>query len=206
MKRLTEIGIKTGTDKATQHGFTEVYDPIFSQYVNPRIFEIGVFDRSSIDMYVEYFDNPYVLAMDNEDKSYLINDSWKFVHGDQASLEDLRRCLQGEDLFDIILDDGGHTMKQQQISFGFLVDYVKPGGYYILEDLHTSMRDFYIDEDCEFTSFDMITRIVQKENYFSNYICKECQKRIIKRIESAQLWIKNKNDLHNSITCIIKMK
>jgi len=41
------------------------------------------------------------------------------------------------DNFDIIIDDGGHTMKQQQISLKYLFNAVKPGGYYVLEDLHT---------------------------------------------------------------------
>lgn len=40
--------------------------------------------------------------------------------------------------FDIILDDGGHTMKQQLVSFDVLFPAVKSGGVYIIEDLHTS--------------------------------------------------------------------
>ncbi len=206
MKPLTRIGHKTGTDKATQHSFTEVYDHIFSQYTSPRIFEIGVLNKWSINMYLEYFDNPYIVGMDINDKSDLVNGEWKFVQGDQSSVADLQRCVQGEDKFDIILDDGGHTMLQQQVSFGFLVDYVKSGGYYILEDLHTSMHDMYINPDCQFTSFDMVNRIMQKEEYFSNYIPIEKQKEIIKKIDSVQIWIKDKKNLYNSVTCIIKIK
>jgi len=51
MKKLTEIGQKYGTDKATYHFFTEVYDDIFQQYENPRILEIGVAQYKSIAMY-----------------------------------------------------------------------------------------------------------------------------------------------------------
>ena len=39
---------------------------------------------------------------------------------------------------DIIIDDGGHYMHQQQISFGFLFAYMRSGGLYFIEDLHTS--------------------------------------------------------------------
>jgi hypothetical protein len=39
---------------------------------------------------------------------------------------------------DIIIEDGGHTMQQQQVSLGFLFPYVKANGLYIIEDLHSS--------------------------------------------------------------------
>lgn len=206
MKRLTEIGIKTNTDKATHHTFTEAYDTIFSNYTSPRILEIGVFNRESIDMYIEYFDKPYIVGMDNQDKSHLVNNDWKFVRGDQSNVADLRRCVDGEDKFDIILDDGGHTMKQQQVSFGYLINHVKSGGYYILEDLHTSYRQAYIESDCEFTTIEMLNRIIAKEPYFSNYICKACQQNILDKIESVEIWAKNKNNLTDNLTSIIKIK
>lgn len=41
-------------------------------------------------------------------------------------------------LFDIIIDDGGHTMDQQMTSLEFLWKAVKPGGLYVIEDLQTS--------------------------------------------------------------------
>ncbi len=41
--------------------------------------------------------------------------------------------------FDVIVDDGGHTMNQQQTSLFYLFEHgVKPGGYYYLEDYLTS--------------------------------------------------------------------
>jgi hypothetical protein len=39
---------------------------------------------------------------------------------------------------DIVLDDGGHTMLQQIVSFENLYMKVKNGGLYIVEDTHTS--------------------------------------------------------------------
>ena len=39
-------------------------------------------------------------------------------------------------MYDIIIDDGYHGSKHQQISFNVLWDSVKSGGYYIIEDLH----------------------------------------------------------------------
>lgn len=206
MKRLTEIGLKTGTDKATYHSFTEHYEDVFAQYINPRILEVGVYNYGSIAMYLEYYKDPYIVGMDIEDKSQYINSKWKFVQGDQTSVEDLSRCVEGEDLFDIILDDGGHSMKQQQVTFGYLIDYVKPGGYFILEDLHTSLRPDYIESDCEFTSLQMLERIKNKESYFSNYIPEDQQTNILNKIESISIIAKDPSDLTDSVTSIIKIK
>jgi cephalosporin hydroxylase len=64
----------------------------------------------------------------------------KIFGGDQSNLEDLGQMIKenGVDLYDFIVDDGGHTMVQQITSLKFLLKYVKPGGYYFLEDMETS--------------------------------------------------------------------
>ena len=43
-------------------------------------------------------------------------------------------------MLDIIVDDGGHTMKQQIVSLKTLLPSVRSGGLYIIEDLLTSYR------------------------------------------------------------------
>ncbi len=205
MKRLTKIGYAAGTDKATYHLYTEHYDDVFSQFKNPRILEIGVANYNSIQMYLDYFENPYIVGMDIFDKQHLVNDKWKFIQGDQSQISDLKKCIDGEDLFDIIIDDGGHSMKQQQITFGFLIDYVKPGGYYILEDLHTSLRNEFIESDCQYTSLEMLRKINNQESNFSNYINIEQQKHILTKIQSIDIIAKDENDYYDSVTSIIQI-
>ena len=41
-------------------------------------------------------------------------------------------------MIDILIDDGGHTMKQQRITFEEMYTHVKEEGVYVCEDLHTS--------------------------------------------------------------------
>jgi hypothetical protein len=204
MKRLTEIGLQTGADKAVDHLFTEVYDDIFSQYKSPRILEIGVHYGASIDMYLQYFENPYVVGMDIEQKIAL-DPRWRFVLGDQTNPTDLDKCVESEP-FDIILDDGGHTMRQQQITFGHLFKHVKSGGYYILEDLHTSAYAEYIEAGTEYTSYEMIKELQAGETYFSNYIPRDVQVEIASRIDSITLWHRTPGISSQSVTSIIKVK
>lgn len=40
--------------------------------------------------------------------------------------------------FDLVIDDGGHTMAQQQTSLQVLSAYMKPRGIYVIEDIETS--------------------------------------------------------------------
>lgn len=205
MKKLTDIGIKTGTDKATFHLFTDVYDSYFCKYKSPRILEIGILNAASIKMYQEYFQRPYIVGMDYEDKSHLQDGTWKFVRGDQSNPLDLMKCVRGEELFDIILDDGGHTMKQQQVSFGTLINFVSPGGVYIIEDLHTSTSPTYIDSDCEFTSLTMMSLLQQRKSRFSNYINEEQQQRILSKISGVHVFSNRNLDNTCSITGIIEV-
>ena len=64
--------------------------------------------------------------------------------GDQADKVFLQKFIDetGGD-FDIIIDDGGHTMNQQQVSLETLWKIVKPGGMYFVEDLQTSFMQAY---------------------------------------------------------------
>lgn len=64
--------------------------------------------------------------------------------GDQADVSFLQRFVaESGGNFDIIIDDGGHTMTQQRTSLEHLWDSVKPGGIYFVEDVHTSYYENY---------------------------------------------------------------
>jgi len=59
--------------------------------------------------------------------------------GDQANETLLGEVVSDwtKDKLDVIIDDGGHTMEQQQASFAALWEIVAPGGFYVIEDLTT---------------------------------------------------------------------
>jgi demethylmacrocin O-methyltransferase len=205
MKRLTEIGIREGTDKANYHGYTEFYDDIFKQYSSPRILEIGIAAGDSIRMYYEYFDEPYILAMDINGVGPIGN--CKIIRGDQSNINDLQHCVNGEEPFDIIVDDGGHLMDQQQITFGYLFKHVKSGGYYILEDIHTSfIPNWLYPKNYDRTTYDMLKMIEQKQLGFSNFIDEESQQFIINNIDTIEFWSRIPGDFNDSATCVMKIK
>ncbi|KAH7028054.1 uncharacterized protein B0I36DRAFT_146617 [Microdochium trichocladiopsis] len=152
-----EIATKHGTDKVTDHQYQYMYEKHLSPIRNQKklkMLEIGLGCNmnygpgASYYTWLEYF--PHV------DLYYLEYDAacaqkWgaktsgaTIYTGDQADPDVLSEVISksgGE--FDIIVDDGGHTMKQQQTSLEHLWKAVKPGGIYFVEDLQTSFWTQY---------------------------------------------------------------
>ena len=58
--------------------------------------------------------------------------------GDQEDPEFLASVVERHGPFDIVIDDGGHTMRQQILSVETLFPLLADGGVYIVEDCHTS--------------------------------------------------------------------
>jgi hypothetical protein len=151
---LDAIALQTGTDKSTAfHAYTLVYDKLFSELRHKPIkfLEIGIQNGFSVHMWDKYFDNLHaslhfididpnaVTFCKQKQQSHLISHRAKFYIADQENKENLKQFITiADEKFDIIIDDGGHTMIQQQNSFEILFPYLKKGGIYIIEDLHTS--------------------------------------------------------------------
>lgn len=163
-RSLTDISNDFGSDKGTEGptalwgalNYTDVYSAYFEgiRDFNLNILEIGIGARgpnwearivqgknsggASLKAWHEYFQYAQIIGVDiNEiDLSYL--DGVSTFQLDQSKVEDWVDFLQRFDeafLFDIIIDDGSHNPKDQQLSFNVLFPRLKPGGFYIIEDL-----------------------------------------------------------------------
>ena len=209
MKELTKLGIKYGTDKATYHLYTEIYDDYFKKFNNPNILEIGVHRGASLQMHNEYFNEKCnIVGLDSRDRlKYKGNGkNIKIITGDQSKIEDLKKCVDAvkEKEYDIIIDDGGHFVKAQQISFSFLFDFVKKKGIYIIEDLQTSFSEKYNPEK-NLNTIDFLNQL-DKGVYSSlpPHISQNDFGRLKKQIKSVEIfWKTPKQDIDNSITSII---
>lgn len=131
---------KYKTDKLNHNyiGFYEKYLRERRENVT-KVLEIGVHNGSSHKMWAEYFPNAKIYGIDIFDKTQYDSENITTHIADQANRIELGDFIEkyGGD-FDVIIDDGGHTMKQNQITLGFLFKYLKKDGVFIIEDLHTS--------------------------------------------------------------------
>jgi hypothetical protein len=139
--KLVDIGLKTGTDKASFHNFCEIYDNVLQNYRDEeiRLLEIGIQNGYSLKMWKEYFTNAEIIGADIDDKSFLDDERIK-THIVNQEISSELLSIPGS--FDIIIDDGGHTMLQQQVTLSTMFSRLKSGGIFILEDLHTSVSSF----------------------------------------------------------------
>jgi hypothetical protein len=130
------------TDKGVaSHRYIELYEQLlrFHRDEPLRILEIGISEGWSIRMWERYFPRAAVYAIDINRSDLRSPRITTFV-ADQADRKQLQSFLDTHGSgFNVIIDDGGHSMAQQQISFGYLFPHVVPGGYYIVEDVHTSV-------------------------------------------------------------------
>jgi hypothetical protein len=79
--------------------------------------------------------NPRCKSLEEENVNIFI--------GSQSDRKYLRWLKTQIPKVDILLDDGGHRMKQQIITFEELFDHIKDDGVYVCEDCHTSYYPSY---------------------------------------------------------------
>ncbi|GAB3412992.1 class I SAM-dependent methyltransferase [Niabella aquatica] len=125
-----------------QNSYMDVYDYYFSKYRNKEIhfLEIGIQHGGSLKFWREVFgDKAHIYAIDiNPECKQFETDRTRVFIGSQEDKTFLEKIKAEIPKLDIILDDGGHTMKQQIVSFQTLFDHVKEDGLYLCEDTHTS--------------------------------------------------------------------
>lgn len=122
--------------------YFEIYERHLSRFRGREvhILEIGVSQGGSLDMWRSYFgDSCKIYGVDNNPhcKSFE-REGVKIFIGDQKNRKFLRSLAREIPRIDILIDDGGHIMKEQKNTFNELYRYVSDDGVYICEDLFTS--------------------------------------------------------------------
>jgi hypothetical protein len=209
--QLDALGLLYGTDKTMKHHYTEIYEDFLCPLKNKadKILEIGIADGASLKMWKDYFPHAIIYGIDIVDESRFNSNTIKTFVADQADRIKLQKFINSfGSNFDFILDDGGHSMEQQQVSFGFMFKHVKPGGFYIIEDVHTSIYTHYGDEygatiNGEKTTLAMIDNFIRTGTVKSDYMTPEEKNALTAHIEYCNLFSR---DNGMSITCIFRKK
>lgn len=127
--------------------YFDIYDFWFKKYKNKPvvILEIGVYQGGSLKMWRDYFgEKAKIFAIDIHPAcKQFESEKTKIFIGSQEDRNFLTKVKSQIPKVDIIIDDGGHSMNQQIVSFEELYGHVKDGGIYLCEDLHTSYWEVY---------------------------------------------------------------
>ena len=101
--------------------YFEIYDRHFQKYRNKEviILEIGVSQGGSLQMWKNYFgDKAQIFGIDiNPNCKSLEEENIKIFIGSQTDRTFLRNVKAQIPQVDILIDDGGHTMRQQIITY-----------------------------------------------------------------------------------------
>jgi hypothetical protein len=194
---LETLAHKYGTDKMlpienyNYHGYTPFYNSLFNDkresYEN--ILEIGIFEGGSHRMWHDYFSNATIygidITLDYCKEEYVNSERIKLFVGKQEDKEFLDNSFK-DVTFDLIVDDGSHFGKHQQLSFLYLWPRLKSGGYYIIEDLAaTSYPEYRELEDINSSGLYWLQNL-QQGNIIDYYISVDDTKNILKDIESIE--------------------
>lgn len=208
---LSDLCDQYRTDKcATHHNYVELYDTFFQPMRSraERVLEIGVYRGVSVQMWEEYFPRAAIFGIDIKDTSRFETERIRTFVADQANREQLTQFVDehGSD-FDIVIDDGGHTMEQQQVSFGFFFPHLRPKGTYIIEDIHTSFPNFHqdygVDEGAGNSTFTMFTNFVRDGAFSSEYLT-ESELAILNAQVDHCLYSYRPNEFHSDFILCIK--
>eukprot|EP00956_Cyclotella_meneghiniana_P017867 scaffold29424_cov54-Cyclotella_meneghiniana.AAC.4 len=141
---VEELMYKYKSDKSRDdHGYTKLYHMIFGPIRHSvlNITEVGIAAGQSIQAWYRYFPNAEIHAFDI---------SWNVTVEENLSFLKDRvkthiQCCIGSaghstlgflpESMDVVIEDGPHNSDSQQAFLLKLFPLVKPGGYYIIEDI-----------------------------------------------------------------------
>ncbi len=115
------------------------------RYQPIKLLEIGVAEGGSVNYFSDYFQHPdaEIIGMDYQKPLHNpgFRENINFIVGDQNDPVRLNEIGTKHGPFDIIIDDGAHTLKETRHTYDCLFQYVKPGGYFIVEDWAAEFLD-----------------------------------------------------------------
>jgi len=125
--------------------YFDVYERYITKYRNKPVtlVEIGVQGGGSIQMWRKFLgDSAKIIGIDIDpavkDHEPFYDENTKIIVADQGSPEFWDEFLKEHPEIDILIDDGGHEMRQQIVTFEKVFPHITKGGVFICEDTHTS--------------------------------------------------------------------
>ncbi|MEY4371017.1 MAG: hypothetical protein RIQ48_733 [Pseudomonadota bacterium] len=163
-----------GTDKNTRHNYIDgFYENEFKRYQNKEnlsILEIGIANGASLYLWAKYFNNPKIMGFDIQN---IVVDDWKldcikYIFED-AYREDFAQKVES---YDIIIDDGPHTLESQLFSLKHYLPKVNKGGIFIIEDVagHDALNELYENTPDHLKSNSRIVDLTASLNVYDNML------------------------------------
>ena len=134
---------KKGTDKDTKHSYLGIYEEIFREYKNKtiEILELGVQFGGSSLLWHDYFLESNLTLIDIEElmtdeiKSKLDQRRYNYIISDAYQQKIIE--ILGDKKFDIIIDDGPHTIQSQKFVINSYSKFLHRDSIMVIEDIQS---------------------------------------------------------------------
>ena len=126
-----------GTDKHIEHNYiTGFYDKNLEPYreLPVRLLEIGIYKGASLALWQKYFKKGQIFGIDIEDQRV---EKYTNLERVQVAIIDAYNPEVAKELgnFDIVIDDGPHTVDTLQKCIQYYLPQINKGGLLVLEDI-----------------------------------------------------------------------
>ena len=197
--KLHDIGLKYKTDKSTYHDYMNIYEKYISRKNTKRFLEIGVQNGYSIRTWREWFpEDTIVEGWDIQSLPEIKNVDLRYVN--QLDKREMIDNVTG--IYDVILDDGGHTSEMMEFSFATLFRYSK---MYIIEDLHAPWCPGKYLSDGDIPTLETLKNF-GKAGWKSNHCTREELEYINNNAEILEIFVRGNDSKPLSATCVIRNK
>ena len=171
--------------------YFKIYDHIFNKYIGKKIVlvEIGVLNGGSLFMWKNFFgENAEIIGVDlNPNAKKWEKHGFKIFIGNQSDPDFWRNFFNKVGNVDIVIDDGGHTNKQQVFTLLETIPNINDNGMLVVEDVHSSyMTKFRNPSKYSFINFSKI--IVDQLNLRSEVVNKEKMNFLQEKIFSVEFY------------------
>lgn len=145
------------TDKG-QNGYADLYECLFNdkRFSVDKLIEIGIGTLipgmwstmygysqegyrpgASLRAWREYFPNATIYGIDLQPDTQFTEPRIVTMLADSRAAVEIDKAMQmhGVGQVDIVIDDGSHSASDQLATLGVMFEYIRPGGYYIIEDI-----------------------------------------------------------------------
>jgi len=144
---LEELAFHYGTDKGhDDHKYTDLYNALFEPIRDrvTNITEIGIALGQSLQVWHDYFEHAQIWGVDIHPKvisrahrMFADQPRVHILHANSKSAEQVKQLDLSPQTMDIIIDDGDHFPPVMEKTLHRWWPYLRPGGYYCIEDVAT---------------------------------------------------------------------
>ncbi len=198
---LCGLMTRYGSDKSTRHSYTVAYDTLFSELRGSAtdVLEIGIGSSrlefpnnmgtdgkpgASLRAWRDWFSTANIWGCDIDKESFFEESRIQTFYLDQTHFDPSSYLPQQPPQFDVIIDDGLHEPFVNLHVLRSLYPRLKPGGFYIIEDLinrHLVTENLFArwDMNCRLRDRDYehaFLRLDNRQNKFDNnlFVIRRC--------------------------------